>query len=247
MLVRLALVSFAWLLAACGDGDDGGDQSNAADQESADEAIAAVEQSLRDGGFSAADDEDGDGDDDDDDDLSFESDECQEFDEAFSAGGGASFPGETASAETDTFELDELAQRGVAESVNASVEFVEDQDQLDVVDEMLNDERLETCFEEAFRIGFEDTGDEGDAIAIGDVQAEKLASQGLGDGGGGVQVTAELTAEGVTLPIAFGLEVARVERAAVSVFSIALGPGQPSADRAELLQILVDSVSEQSS
>jgi hypothetical protein len=112
---------------------------------------------------------------------------------------------------------------------------------------MLNDERLETCFEEAFRIGFEDAGDEGDAVEIGDVQAEKLASQGLGDGGGGVQITAELTASGVTLPIAFGLEVAHVERAVVSVFSIALGHGEPSADRAKLLQILVDSVSEQSS
>jgi hypothetical protein len=140
-----ALVSFAWLLAACGDSDDGGDRSSAADQESADEAIAAVEQSLRDDGFSAADDGD---DDDDDDDLTFESDECQEFDEALSASAGASLPGQTASAETDTYEFDELAQGGVAESVNASAEFVEEQDQLDVVDEMLNDERLETCFEE---------------------------------------------------------------------------------------------------
>jgi uncharacterized lipoprotein len=47
----VALVSAALLLAGCGDDDTGASTAN--DQETADEAIAAVEQWLRDHGFSA--------------------------------------------------------------------------------------------------------------------------------------------------------------------------------------------------
>jgi hypothetical protein len=66
-------VSGALLLAACGDDDE---LSQPADQATADDAIAAVEQVLRDDGFEAA---SPDNEDDDDDDLSFQSEACRRF------------------------------------------------------------------------------------------------------------------------------------------------------------------------
>lgn len=92
--ILIVSVSAAFLVAGCGDDDDGGvsgdgDSDNevttADDQEVADEAIATFEGVLRDEGFAVA------ADDDEDDELEFESDECREFDDAF-PGDGGSFP-----------------------------------------------------------------------------------------------------------------------------------------------------------
>jgi hypothetical protein len=52
----VGLVSAAWLLFGCGDDDSGASTAN--DQAAADEAIAAVEQSLGEDGFTAASDQD---------------------------------------------------------------------------------------------------------------------------------------------------------------------------------------------
>ena len=65
----VGLVSAALLLFGCGDDDSG--VSTANDEAAADAAIAAVEQSLRDDGFSVTADEDGD------DALAFGSEECR--------------------------------------------------------------------------------------------------------------------------------------------------------------------------
>jgi hypothetical protein len=70
------------LLAGCGDDDSGSSTAN--DLETADEAIAAVELSLRDDGFSVAADVGND--------LLFESEERREFDEALPD--DADFPGD---------------------------------------------------------------------------------------------------------------------------------------------------------
>jgi len=88
------------LLAGCG--DDGSGSSTANDLETVDEAIAAVEQSLRDDGFSVAADAGND--------LVFESKECREFDEALP--GDPNFPGETASAQSGEFERGEIVPAG---------------------------------------------------------------------------------------------------------------------------------------
>ncbi len=235
----VALLSGAFVLTGCGD-DDGG-ASTANDQETADEAIAAVEQSLRDDGFSATTDED------EDDDLTFESEECREFDEAF-PGDDEDLPGETASAESDDFERGELAPAGgVQETVGAIVGLVEDADALDPVLELLDDERLGGCLEEAFRIGIEAAAaDDQTGVEVGDVEIEQLEPEGQGDAGGGVQLTGEFTASGFTFPFSFAFEFVRVDRALVGIVTSDVGSDQPTADRAALLEVLVDGVSDRS-
>ncbi|MGH9290194.1 MAG: hypothetical protein ACRD0V_18185 [Acidimicrobiales bacterium] len=234
----VVLASAALLLAGCGDDDNGGSTAN--DQETADEAIAAVEQSLRDDGFSATADED-------DDDLTFESTECREFDEAF-PGDGQDLPGETASAESAEFERSDLAPAGgVQETVRAFAGFVEESDDLDPVLELVNDERFGPCLEEAFRIGAEAAAAEDQAtVAVGDVEIDQLGSEGLGDIGGGVQLTGEVTSSGFTVPFSVAFQLVRADRALVAIVTTAVGPDEPTADRAALVQILVDSVSDQS-
>src|ERR687897_900876 len=168
----VGLVSAALLLFGCGDDDSG--VSTANDQAAADEAIAAVEQSLRDDGFSPASDQD------EDEDLAFESQECRELDEAF-------------------------------------------------------------------RIGTEEAAAEDQAtVEFGGLEVEKLGSEGLGDAGGGFQLTGQVTESGVTVPISVAVQVVRVDRALVAIVTTAVGPDEPTVDRAALLQTLVDGVSDQS-
>lgn len=235
----VTLVSAALLLVGCGDDDSG--ESTANDQAVADQAIAAVEQALRDDGFSAAADQD------EDDDLAFESQECREFDQAF-PGDDQDLAGETASAESDDFERGELAPAGgVLETVQAFAGFVEEPDDLDPVLELLNDERFGRCLEEAFRIGTEDAAAEDQAtVEFGDFEVEQLGSEGLGDAGVGVQLTGQFTASGFTFPVSFAFQLVRVDRALLGVVTSGVGPDEPTADRATLLQVLVDGVSDQS-
>jgi len=134
----VALASAALVLTGCGDDDSG--ESTANDQATADEAIAAVEQSLRDDGFLAAADED------EDDDVVVESEECREFDKPFRSDDGG-LPGETASAESAHFERGQLAAGGVQETVVAFAGFVEEPDDLDPFLELINDERFGPCLE----------------------------------------------------------------------------------------------------
>jgi hypothetical protein len=228
----VGLVSAALLLYGCGDDDSG--VSTANDQAAADEAIAAVEQSLRDDGFSAASDQD------EDDDLVFESQECREFDEAFPGDQDQDLPGATASAESDDFE-------GVLETVQAFAGFFEEPDDLDAVLELLNDERFGRCLEEAVRIGTEEAAAEDQAtVEFGGFEVEQLGSEGLGDAGGGFQLTGQVTESGVTVPISVAVQVVRVDRALVAIVTTAVGPDEPTVDRAALLQTLVDGVSDQS-
>jgi hypothetical protein len=234
----VGLVSAALLVAACGD-DDGG-ESAASDQQTADAAIATLEQSLRDDGFSVTADEDQD------DDLVFESQECREFDQAFP--GDQDFPGETASAESDDFERGELGSTGgVQELVQAFAGFVEQPGDLDLVVELFTDERFGPCLEEAFRIGIEAAAAEDQApVELGDVAIEQLGSEGLGDTGGGVQLTGQVTTSGLAVPFSFAFQFVRADRALVGIFTSGVGPDDPTIDRAALLQVLVDGVSDQS-
>jgi len=237
----VGLVSAALLLVGCGDDDSGVSTPN--DQAAADEAIAAVEQSLRDDGFSAASDQD------EDDDVVFESQECREFDEAFLGGDeDQGLPGETASAESDDFEGGELAPAGgVLETVQAFAGFVEEPGDLDPVLELLNDERFGPCLEEAFRIGTEAAAaEDGATVEFGGFEVEQLGSEGLGDAGGGVQLTGQVAASGLTLPVSFALQLVQVDRALLAVVTSGVGPDEPTVDRAALLQVLVDGVADQS-
>jgi hypothetical protein len=231
----VALVSGALLLAACG--DDGG-LSPADDQETADEAIAAVEQALRDEGFTASDDETQD--------LPFQSEACRELEDVGFLQSGQEVPGETARARSGPFDRgrDESTGR-IEENVRAGVTFIAEPKDLDAFFEMLNDERLAPCLEEEMRTLFEEEADESqEAVDIGDVEFELLGGEGLGDAGGGFQGSIAIMTPGFTYRFSFALQVVRVDRAVVAVSTVAVGNEEPTADRTALLQILVDGVSE---
>jgi hypothetical protein len=237
-MVRRALVVLvppAMLVAGCGDDDSGA--STTSDQDVADGAIAAVEKSLRADGFAPASDGDEGGD------LVFESEECRDFDQAFPGDQGG-VPGETASAEIEDFERGEPAPGGVQETVQAFAGFVEERDDLDPIFQLLNDERLGRCLEEAFRIGVEKAAAEDQAtVAVGDVEIEQLGSEEFGDRGSGVELTGEITASGSGVPFSLAFQGIQVDRALVGIFTSGVGSGEPIADRATLLEILVDGVS----
>jgi hypothetical protein len=235
----VAVVSGALLLAACG--DDGG-KSAADDQETADKAIAAVEQVLRDDGFTAS------PDDENDEDLAFQSAECREFEAVAFPESDQEVPGETARARSGSFERGMLEPGGgVEEFVRAGVTFVEEPEDVDPIFEMLNDERVGPCLEEAMRTAFEEGAGEGqEAVKVGDVEIKQLGSEGLGDAGGGIRGTAEIITPGFTFVFSFATQYVRVDRAVVAVGTLAVGTEEPTADRAALLQILVDGISDQS-
>jgi hypothetical protein len=151
-------------------------------------------------------------------------------------------------AESDEFERGEFAPAGgVLETVEAFAGFVEEPDDLDPVLELLNDERFGRCLEEAFRIGTETAAAENEAtVESGGFEVEQLGSEGLGDAGGGVQLTAQFTASGLTFPVSVALQFVQVDRALVAVVTSGVGPDEPTADRAALLQVLFDGVGDQS-
>jgi hypothetical protein len=114
------------LLAGCGDDDSGSSTAN--DLETADEAIAAVELSLRDDGFTVAADVGND--------LVFEPEERRAFDEALP--GDADFPGDGERPERGVERGEIVPAGGVYERVGAAAGFVEEPDDLDPVLELLN-------------------------------------------------------------------------------------------------------------
>lgn len=235
--MNVVLVFAGLLLAACGDDDGGG--ATADDQEIADEAIASVQQALRDDGFVAS------PDDDEDEDLAFQSEQCREFDEVVSE--VQELPSETARAD-GSFDRGELEPTGggVEETVAFGAIFVEEPEDLDPFFELLDDERLGPCLEEAIRISFGEGPAEGqEPVELGDVEIAQLGAEGLGDGGGGFQGTGEVTTSGITLLFSFAGQGVRVDRALVTVTTFAFGTEEPTADRAALLEILVDRVSDQ--
>jgi hypothetical protein len=238
--MNVVLVFAGLLLATCGDDDGGG--ATADDQETADEAIGAVEQALRDDGFTAS------PDDEDDDDLPFQSEECRKFQEVAFQASDQGLPGETARARSGPFERGALEPTGggVEETVQAGVTFVEESEDVDPLFELLNDERLGPCLEEALRVALDENAAEGQgAVELRNLETEQLGVEGLGDAGAGIQGTAEITSSGVTFLFSFTDQFVRVDRAVLALSTVAVGTEEPTADRAALLEILVDGVSDQ--
>ncbi len=83
-------------------------------------------------------------------------------------------------------------------------------------------------------------------MAVGDVEIDQLVSAGLGDTSGGNRLTGQITASGVMLPFTSTFQFVRVDRALIGIYVTAIGPDEPTVDRAALLQVLVDAVSDQS-
>lgn len=75
---------------------------------------------------------------------------------------------------------------------------------------------------------------------LGEIEVEQLGSEGLGDAGGGVQLTGEVTMSGAAFPVSLAAQYVRAHRALVLIDIFAVGPDQPTADRTALLQVLVD-------
>ena len=240
MLTRrfLPLLTVLLLLAAsCG--DDG--PSAAEDQDAADEVIAALEERLEEEGFERAAD-----DDDDDDDLQFESEECKEFAEAFPEE-DEDLPGETASADSRDFERGEVGlEGGVQETVQASVGFVEEEDDLDPVFELLNDDRLPDCLNEALT-GFleQSAAEEGGQFEFSGFEAERVTPSGLGDDAGRIALEGGITVQGFQFAFIFDIEMVRVGRTAAMVMYGAFGGPDAEIDeeqRVAVLEGLVESL-----
>ena len=135
---------------------------------------------------------------------------------------------------------------GVLESVGGTVEFVEDPDDLDLMIELLNTDRGSRCLEEAFRMGLESGAADDEQSLELDVEVEPLDRQGIRDTGVGFEATGEFETSGVTFPFSLAFDVVRVDRAVVSVSVTGFGTDEPTVDRAALLQVLGDGVSDQS-
>ena len=225
----------ALVVAGCG-GGGGADPEE--DRASARAAMDALEERLRDDGFESAA-----ADDDDEDDLEFESEECRRFAEAF-PDDDEDLPGETAS-EKREFERGELdADGGTEESVDATVGFVEEDEQLAEVFELYTDDRLAGCLEEAMQAQFasqsgEQGGDDDIAVEVNDLRVEEQDLD-AGDEAVSFTVDATLAAAGFEFPFHIDLGVARVGRVGATLVLATIGDDEGSLDSADLLSLLLD-------
>lgn len=237
------LLLIALLAAGCGDDsddpavgsppaaeeeDDEPDVDPAADQDAADAAVAAAEERLEAAGFAPGDD------DDDDDDLEFESEQCRELDQAFS--GDEEFEGETASAESETYEIDAFAEEGYSEMAQVGLSFVEGAGLAEEVFDVLRDAPLAECLEEAFQIAMQKSADD-DGVEITTEGFEvDVADTDLGDLGLSIRMTGVFGAMGIELPMDFAIDFVQVDRAVAMLMVGVIGDGESSVDR----QALVD-------
>jgi hypothetical protein len=230
-------------LTSCG-GDDGGSSSASPqeDQAEADRAIDRLEQHLRDKGFTVSEDDD----DEDEDDDTPETEECKELEAAFPGLSGGDeeedFPGQTANADSDDFEHGELGiGSGVLEMVSASVAFVENEDDIAQVFEAVRDERFGQCMKDAFTEGLESGAAEDDAeVEMSDLAVDQLTRTDQGDDSAGVRITGEFGTQGFFWRFKMDVEMVRDGRTAAMVLAMALGDGEPTVNRRELLTVLLE-------
>ena len=232
------LIVMLLAVAACGDGgSDGGDDDNAADDRAAAAAaIAAFEDTVRDRGFKPSAD-----DDDDDDDLEFESTDCQRFEETLNQAGDK-LPGETASKESDDFEKGEFDPRGgVAEMVQGNVGFVEDEGKLAETLDLLRDDRLGPCIEEAFRITVEKQAKQDNVpFTMGALDTSTRELRDIGEEAVGIDLKGSFSVLGFKVPFGFDLAFARDGRTAAMAMVTAIGDDDPREDAGELVELLLD-------
>jgi hypothetical protein len=215
---------------ACG-GDGGGGVDAEADQEAAEAAIAAFEAELAERDFEPQTD-----DDDDDSDVEFQTEECEQYDEAF--GEDEDLPDETASAESGDFERGELdLEGGTQELASGSVGFTEDSEALEEYFDLLADDLFGQCVVEAIESEFAADADAQTSVGQFDVDTDDL---GVGDESISLQLGTTIEAEGFTLPVAFEFALARSDRTAAFVFLGAVGADEINEDAAELLTLLFD-------
>jgi hypothetical protein len=76
---------------------------------------------------------------------------------------------------------------------------------------------------------------------IGEIEVEPLKID-LGDQSEGIRICSSFSVSGFDLPFVFEFQLVRLVRAAVGVMLGAIGPDNPTADREELLRVLVAEV-----
>jgi hypothetical protein len=77
---------------------------------------------------------------------------------------------------------------------------------------------------------------------IGKIEVEPLPEIDLGDQSEGIRISSSFSVSGFDLPFVFEFQLVRLVRAAIDVMLGAVGPDDPTADREELLRVLVDEV-----
>ena len=223
-------VVLALLLSACGGGDDG-DDGDDRDEAAVRAAIEAFETRVEAEGYvvdESADDED--------EDLEFTSDDCRELEDAFPDGG--ELPGQTASVDSESFTRGELAPGGGTEqTLEASAGTAEDPGDLVEMFELLRDDRVVPCVQEALQRSFaEDPELQG--VELGEVRVEVADLGGIGDDAVSLRVGTTMAMGGLSFPIAMDFSLARKGRAAVMVGAATIGGtdiGAPVTDLARSL------------
>lgn len=231
------------VFAACGGDDDDSSGPTNPDQVKADAAIDAFSQQAEDQGFTAA--SDGESNDSTSDgsasDIQFESAECKQFSDAFPS---EQLAGETAKAESGSYEKGDVTAGESAESVEGSVTFVEDAGSLDTLFAVLGDDQLAPCVAEAFQQSFDAGADDTTTplLTVSDVSTAPLETSGLGDASTALGVTATVSALGRTFPVVSQFEFVQDDRAAIAVIVTSIGAEKVTADRAALAQTMLDAL-----
>jgi len=243
------------VFAACGGDDDDSsskttDASERAnpDQAPADAAIAAFAHEAEDQGFTApaggeskGSTSDGPTSDGSASDIQLESEACKQFSDAFQT---EKLAGETATAESGSYEKGDVTSGESAESVEGNVTFVEDAGTLDTLFQVLGNDQLAPCVAEAFQQSF-DAGAGGSAtplLTVSGVSAAPLETSGLGDASKALGVTATVSALGRSFPVVSQFEFVQDGRAAIGVVVTVIGAEKVTADRTALAQAMVDAL-----
>ena len=253
-LVGVVLACFL-VFAACGGDDDGTSskttdvtESSNPDQAPADAAIAAFAHEAEDQGFTAAAGGESDGSTSDGatgdgstSDIQLESEACKQFSDAFQT---EKLAGETATAESGSYEKGDVTSGESAESVEGNVTFVEDAASLDMLFEVLGHDQLAPCVAEAFQQSFDAGADDPSTplLTVSDVSTEPLETSGLGDASKGLGVTATVSALGRSFPVVSQFEFVQDGRAAIGVVVTVIGAEKVTADRTALAQAMVDTL-----
>ncbi len=231
---RLAapFVAALLLLAACG--DDGESVDPEADQDAADAAVEEMVEELEDDGFVAEEDDD----DDDDSDIEFDSEECQDFDDALDDG---SFDDASGNAETGQLAAGTIENDGSGgeTTVEGKAALVADEGDVDEVFELFGDDRLGDCLVEAFETSFAEQAAESGLEAV-DIEFEELDAPSVGEDAFAFEITGDLEVQGLSVPFRSTLVTARDGRAAVQVTVTEVGDDGPGADGDDLAELLLD-------
>lgn len=226
---RLSLAALAALIsvAGCGGGDSVDPE---ADEDAAERAIEAVIEELEDDGFVESPDQD------EDEDIEFQSDECEEFGEAFPD--DDELPDETAKEETGRFAGGDFDTDGGETTVEASIVFVEDEGVVEDVFELLADERLGDCFIEALEASFEEQSEDEGAATIEGLEFEEIDPPSIGDEGVSFRLDGQIVAFDIDLNVE--VHFVRAGRTAMFFAVTSVGEGGPEPDAEDFLELMLE-------